>query len=96
MSLPPWDPDDSAALDRRIRQGRRREQKERGFPTPEPRGKRTADPSLGRPGPTSQPRQLRNGRWFARRTVMGQQHAARFDTRAEAQAWLDQLREESI
>ncbi len=38
----------------------------------------------------SQPR-LIGGRWEARRHIDGRRHRARFDTRAEAQAWLDNL-----
>ncbi len=39
----------------------------------------------------SRPRQLGNGRWEARRHINGKRHVARFDTQAEAQAWLDSL-----
>ena len=81
-----WTFDDSADLDRQIRRLRELER------AALPRSMRGAPlPKARRPRPRPEPRRLPNGRWIAACVRDKQRFKRTFDTRAEAEAWLDQL-----
>lgn len=82
-----WTREDSAELDSEIKRLRELERKERQSGLP----KRLKDAPLQRRRPRPTPRRLADGSWRARCPRSGQDYSMRFDTQAQAEAWLDRL-----